>query len=261
MTNLTQNEGNTELWHQIFSDGHPVLAKKQARYGQIPGKPRCKLCDAPMGGFGGWLIGWTGLHQSERNKNFCNACDAFMRAFPGGAEVTMSMMMLDVRNSVELSSGVSATEFAKLVLSMRSVVSDVLARTDGFILEYQGDSVFAVWPPGFSGENHASKALAAAELAQSSLKALSGTVPVGIGVHSGDVYIGTASTNDGDMLSISAFGFDVNKLARITHAARATEILASAEVLRQAGRRVEPEAFRILDLKGIGEGVNVLSIV
>jgi adenylate cyclase len=258
MAELTQNEGNSELWHQIFAEGHPVLAKKQARYGKLPGHPRCKLCDAPMGGFGGWLVRLTGLHQSERNKNFCNACDGFMKAFPGGAEVTMSMMMVDVRNSVELSSRLSPSDFAKTVLAMRSAVSSALAHTDGFLLEYQGDSVFAVWPPGFVGSDHARKALAAADLVLTELRQLPQAAPVGIGVHTGKAYIGTASTADGDMLSISAFGLDVNLLARVTHSAQGGEALVTPDVLRAAGRDPGSLATRTLDLKGISERTTVV---
>ncbi|MDW4551219.1 adenylate/guanylate cyclase domain-containing protein [Defluviimonas sp. D31] len=260
MSALKHSEGNSELWHQIFAVGHPVLAKKQARYGRLPGQPRCKLCDAPMGGLGGWLVRLTGLHQSERNKNFCNACDSFMKAFPGGAEVDMSMMMVDVRNSVELSSRLSPSEFARTVLAMRSAVSDALARTDGFVLEYQGDSVFAVWPPGFVGSDHARKALAATDLVLARLQQLPKAAPVGIGVHTGRAYIGTASTNDGDMLSISAFGLDVNLLARVTHAAQQGEALATPEVFRYAGRVPGSLSTRTLELKGITDRTPVITI-
>jgi adenylate cyclase len=259
MSGLTKHEGNEGLWHTVFADGHPVLAGKQKRYTMLPGAPRCRLCHAPFGGVGGWVMRMRGLRASERNPNYCNACDGFLDAFPGGAEVPMSMMMVDIRNSVHLSANTSPTNFAKLVTAMRGDMLEILARTDGFVLEYQGDSVFAVWPPGFIGNNHAEKALEAAELA-ARLASSPGhlTAGVGMAVHTGNIFIGTVSAPGGRMQGIGAFGLDVNLLARLTHAARAGEVLVSTATFKAAGRPVPVEKIRTEVLKGIDHPVDAV---
>lgn len=261
MPELAKQDGNTELWYTVFAQGHPVLATKRRRYSLLPGSPRCKLCEAPFGGVGGWLMRLTGLVVSNRNPHYCNKCDGFLSAYPGGAEVPMAMMMIDIRNSVELSAKTSPRDFARLVMAMRSDVHDLLDQTDGFVLEYQGDSVFAVWPPGFVGGQHCQKALEAAELAARKAQRRSHLMAdIGIAVHFGTVYIGTVADVAGNMSGISAFGYDVNLLARLAHAARPGEVLVSTATYEGAGRPV-PAKPRLFDaLKGIDTTVSAVSL-
>jgi adenylate cyclase len=260
MSALTQHEGNTELWHTVFADGHPVLAGKQKRYGMMPKDPRCKLCAAPFAGIGGWLLRRRGLHASERNPHYCNACDGFLDAFPGGAEVPMSMMMADIRGSVALSAQTTATDFARLVVAMRNDVARILEETDGFLLEFQGDSVFAVWPPGFVGPNHAQLAIRAAELASRlfAARADRDPLPIGVAVHTGPIFIGTVAVGS-TMKGIGAFGLEVNILARIAAAAASGEVLVSAATYSAAGLPMPMEGIRSEVLKGVESPVQVVS--
>jgi adenylate cyclase len=260
MSALAPQEGNTELWHTVFAQGHPVLAGKQKRYGMLPKDPRCKLCAAPFAGIGGWLLRRRGLHASERNPHYCNACDGFLDAFPGGAEVPMSMMMADIRGSVALSAQTSATDFARLVVAMRNDIARILQETDGFLLEFQGDSVFAVWPPGFVGPKHAALAMRAAELASRMFTAGpgGGPLPVGAAVHTGTIFIGTVAVGS-TMKGISAFGLDVNILARLAAAAAPGEVLVSAATYSAAGLPIPAEGVRSEVLKGVDTPVQVVS--
>ena len=257
MSELTQHEGNTELWRTVFADGHPVLAGKQKRYGMLPKDPRCKLCAAPFAGIGGWLLRRRGVSVSERNPHYCNACDGFLDAFPGGAEVPMSMMMVDIRGSVVLSSQTSAQDFSRLVLAMRNDMAKILQETDGFLLEFQGDSVFAVWPPGFVGPDHARQSIRAAEMAARLFAATDqrGPLPVGIGVHTGNIFIGTVAVG-GSMKGIGAFGLGVNILARLSAAAAPGEVLVSADTYAAAGLPIA-EPVRSETLKGLDTPVVV----
>jgi adenylate cyclase len=260
---LIRHDGNEALWYQVFAEGHPVLAAKQKRYGMLPGGPRCRLCDAPFGGIGAWIMRLSKIVASERNPNYCTACDAFLDAFPGGAEVPISMMMVDVRNSVPISASTSARDFAHMISAMRREVLDILERTDGFVLEYQGDSVFAVWPAGFVGPKHSNKAITAAEAAVrhfSHLRAAGKQVPLGIGVNTGTVYIGTVSAPGGKMSGIGAFGLEVNLLARLTAMATVGEALISAATYDAAGRTVPQGGLREETLKGIEHPVSAVHL-
>lgn len=262
MTSLQQQEGNEQLWFTVFAEGHPVLVKKQRRYQMLPGSPRCKLCAAPFGGAGGWLMRLRGLGASHRNPQYCTACDGFLEAFPGGAEVPMAMMMVDIRDSVALSGQVSAKEFAAVVMDLRDEVAKVLDLTEGFLLEFQGDSVFAVWPPGFVGPDYAVKALRAAELAGSMIRnrAQGRAAPVGVAVHTGKVFIGAVSAAGGRIQGISAFGLEVNVLARLAAAAGPGEILASAATYAAADRPMPAAPRRSQMLKGVDHPVEVAVI-
>ncbi len=254
MDTLERADGNEELWYTVFADGHPLLAKKQGRFTLLPSDPRCKLCYAPFGGMGGWFMRLRGLKPSARNPRYCTACDSFLEAFPGGAEVTMSMLIMDIRDSVPMSAELSPKDFAATVNAVRDAVTDTLCEHDGFVLEFQGDSIFAVWPPGFSGDDHAKKAIAAAESAVRTLVRKAGsdqTVPIGMAVHTGEVYIGTVTAAGGRMQGISAFGYDVNLVARLAAQAAPGEALISKAACDAAQRPAEPDQTVSKDLKGV----------
>lgn len=260
MTQASWKDENTGLWFQVFAVGHPVLISKQRRYAMLPGSPRCKLCEAPFGGLGGVVMKLIGLSMSPRNSDYCTACDGFLRAFPGGAEVPMSMMMVDIRDSLELSSHITPSDYAKQVIATRNDLHGIFRSTDGFVLEYQGDSVFAVWPPGFVGEDHANKALKAAELvAALGAERHDGTPDVGAAVHTGTVYMGTIPDAGGQMCGIGAFGMNVNLLGRLVHAARPGEVLVSRAVLEKVGQPPS-SALRRLELKGVEVPVEAMSL-
>jgi adenylate cyclase len=261
MTALIKQDGNEELWRTVFAEGHPVLVTKQKRYRMLPSDPRCKLCEVPFAGWGGWLMRRRGVHMSNRNPQYCTACDGFLEAFPGGAEVPMSMMMVDIRDSVALSGQISATDFAHLVMALRDDMAKILDKTDGFLLEFQGDSVFAVWPPGFVGQNHAQMALRAADLARQMFTLRSDrAAPVGVAVHTGQVFIGTVSGAGGRFQGISAFGLEVNILARLAAAAKPGEVLVSAAAYAAAGQPMPIDKQRHESLKGVETPVEVAAL-
>ena len=101
---------NEEVWYAVFGPGHPDLQKQHRLHKRLPSPPRCKLCLAPFGGLGGAYMRLRGKRPSNRNPRFCSACDHFIRAHPGGAEVMLSMVFADVRGSTALAEQVSPTE-------------------------------------------------------------------------------------------------------------------------------------------------------
>lgn len=255
------DEGNAGLWHQVFAEGHPLLAGKQRRYGMLPGAPRCRLCYAPFGGAGGWIMRVRGLHVSERNPNFCNLCDKFLHAFPGGAEVSMSMMLVDIRGSVALSDRMSSADYARVVVETRRELHGIFERTDAFVLEYQGDSVFAVWPPGFVGPGHATQALEAADLLVGLAKQRPGrAAELGAGVHSGPIFIGTVPDAGGRMRGIGVFGLNVNVLGRLSHAAGPGEVLVSREAYAAAHREPPEGALEPRPVKGLDAPIAAVTL-
>lgn len=255
---FNRQDGNEELWYQVFQVGHPVLAKKQKRYQMLPGSPRCHLCYAPMGGIGGWVMRFAKLHPSARNPNYCNACDGFLEAFPGGADVELSMLFCDLRGSVELSSKMTPRDFTQLIMRMRAIVLEKLWKHDGFVLQFQGDSVIGVWPPGFAGPDHAQKAVAAAKDIAHALaeeRAKEQEIPAGIGVHTDTVYLCTVASANGALQEISAFGEGVNLAARLSAVAGAGEVFLSEAVIAAAGLGEQGISVQDYTLKGIDRHV------
>ncbi|NIZ59809.1 hypothetical protein DL239_02335 [Sedimentitalea sp. CY04] len=254
MNDADKQTGHEELWKQVFGEGHPVLVKKQRRFLSWPNDPRCKLCYAPFAGFGGFFVRLSGTMPSDRNPHYCNKCDSFLQAFPGGAEVLMTVLILDIRGSVDLSGKISPKLYADTVNQMREITSEIIAANNGFILEFQGDSVVAVFPPGFTGQDHAEKGIATArEILKQSLKIVGTdqTLSVGIGVHTGSVYICTVTAAGGNMQGVGVFGQNVNLVARLSAAADAGQALVSIEAASEAKLDCDNENTAELELKGL----------
>ena len=258
-----QQSGNEELWHTVFQNGHPDLAKQHWLHRKLPLKPRCRICLAPFRGIGGWWMRLKGKGQNSRNPNYCNACDQFLQAFPGGAEVDLSILYVDIRQSTEFAEDHEAAAVSQRINSFLNQAIGLITDHDGFVMAFYGDCIVAVWPPGFSGEHHATKAQrAAVEMARDNrLVGESGEkIPVGVGVHTGKIFISTVSALEGSFRDISVFGRNVNLTARMADKANAGEVLASADLISAAGGSPENFSSETVELKGISEPVEVYSI-
>ncbi len=224
-------------------------------FGILPHDPRCKFCNAPFHGVGGGVVrALFGKRPSTFNPRFCNVCEEAARKRPGGSEVAMSMLFADIRGSTALAKSMSPREYSRLIARFYSASTKVIVEADGFVEKLAGDEVVAFWGAGFAGPDYMQRTLAAA---QSLMKALTQLeIPVGIGVHWGTAYFGTMGTDEG-LIDISAKGDEVNLAARLCAAAAAGEIIVSEQALQAAGMDGSQLELRRLELKGIGEPVQV----
>jgi len=255
------DDGNAELWYQIFADGHPDLKKQHTFHSKLPQDPRCRLCLVPFRGIGGWYMRLRGKKPSSRNPHYCNACDGFLDAFPGGAEVNMSVLYVDIRNSVPTAEALPPVDVSRRINAFLDRTTRVITDNDGFIMAFYGDCVVAVWPPGFVGSGHAAKALATAKqvVARGALRDhLGQEIPVGAAVHSGPVQISTVTAGKGQFRDVSIFGHNVNVTARLAGAAGAGEALASIDTVTAAGETTGNR--RKYDLKGVTETIEAVAL-
>ena len=234
---------NEPLWRQIFQDGHPYLQKQHKLHTWLPSPPRCRLCLVPFSGLGGWVMRRRGRSPSDRNEHYCTACDGFLDANPGGAEVEMTLLFADIRQSGKMAAELGTAAFAAKVNRFYDAVIDILMDTDGFVVELRGDCVAGAYPPGFSGADHAAKAIKAAKRI---VERKRGDDPeFGVGVHTGPVFIGTVSAAGGRLNEISVFGDAVNMAAHLGDVAGPGEALISTEAAVAGGNAGLPGAEAI----------------
>jgi adenylate cyclase len=219
----------------------------------MPRDPRCKFCNAPFQGIGGTIVRILfGKQRSTLNPRYCNLCDIASREFPGGAEVPMSMLFIDVRGSTALSEKMSPTEFSQLINRFYAAATKIIVDEDGLVEKLAGDSVAAFWGAGFAGPDYVGRTI---RVAQSLLRMMERQkIPVGIGVHAGVAYFGAMGTADG-LVEISAIGEEVNLAARLASKAGVGEIIVSEPALKAAGIESGNLEERTLELKGISEPV------
>jgi adenylate cyclase len=243
-------------WQDWFTTSAFSVDKRLRHIFQmLPHDPRCKFCNAPFQGIGGTIVrALYGKQRSALNPNFCNMCDQASRMFPGGAEVEMSMLFIDVRGSTALSEKMTPTEFSQLINRFYTGTTKAITEQDGLVEKLAGDAVAAFWGAGFAGPNYVERTV---KVAQNLLRVMARQkIPVGIGVHAGVAYFGAMGTADG-LTNISAIGEEVNTAARLASKAAAGEIIVSENALQAAGIDGSKLEARSLELKGISEPVPV----
>ena len=248
---------NEEVWYAVFGPGHPDLLKQQRFHKRLPSPPRCKLCLAPFAGIGGAYMRFRGKRPSNRNPRFCSACDHFIRAHPGGAEVMLSMVFADVRGSTGFAEQVSPTELHRRLNAFYAAVTHELVETDGFMIDVVGDEVVGVYPPGMSGEHHAALAIEAARRLVALGPEEAGGLAFGVGVHTGLVHIGTTMGADEGIADVRAIGDNVNVAARLSSQAAPGEALVSSAAWDAADESPAGLEERDLHLKGRAEPLHV----
>ena len=250
-----------EMWRLILTEGDPMKRQARRLYGGLPSNPRCAACNVPFGGVGGAVMRAVGRgRQSPKNPRYCTVCDIFMAKYPGGAEIELTMLFVDVRGSTTLAETMSATEFGRLMNRFYGAAIDVLVRADALVDRLVGDEVTALFIPGYAGKEHARRAV---EAGQELLRATGyGTpagpwVPVGVGIHTGQAYVGAIAGTSDTSADFTALGDNVNVTARLAARAGAGEVLVSEAACRAAGVACEGLERRELELKGKSEPVAV----
>lgn len=221
----------------------------------LPRDPRCKFCNAPFQGVGAMVVRILfGKQRSALNPRYCNLCEIASREFPGGAEVEMSMLFIDIRGSTALSEKISPTEFSQVINRFYAAATKVIIEEDGLVEKLAGDEVAAFWGAGFAGPDYVQRTI---RVAQNLLGVMERQkIPVGIGVHAGIAYFGAMGTTEG-LTDISAKGDEVNTAARLASKAGVGEIIVSEQALNKAGLNGSELESRSLELKGISEPVMV----
>jgi hypothetical protein len=115
-----------EEWYQELTYGENVPRNYRRLMGLLPSSPRCKLCNAPFKGWGGFIMHLLGKEQSRFNPRYCQACARFEKS--GGAEVVLTMLFADMRGSTNLASKMSAREFSDLINRFYIVATDILIK-------------------------------------------------------------------------------------------------------------------------------------
>ncbi len=244
------------VWWFWFSTNAFFVDKRLRRIMRLlPHDPRCKFCNTPFQGIGG-TIARVVFHKekSSLNPRFCNMCEVASREFPGGAEVEMSILFIDIRGSTALSEKMSPTEFRQLIQRFYTSTTRAVIDEDGLVEKLAGDGLAAFWGAGFAGPDYVRRTVNVAQTLAREMRRLE--IPVGIGVHAGTAYFGALTTEDG-LTNIAATGEEVNLAARLASSAAAGEIIVSEQALQEAGLDADNLELRSLELKGISEPVQV----
>jgi adenylate cyclase len=252
---MARKQSPEENWRAVLTGEVAGLQRLQRIFRRIPSEPRCKLCYAPFGKPGSLLIRLLGGRRSLLNRRLCSLCIKTAHKHPGGAEVEISALFADVRGSTALAERSQPGEFGQLLARFYGTAARVIDRWDGIVDKFVGDEAVALFIPGFAGQDHAARAIAAARelLEKTGHGEAAPWLPVGIGVHTGVSYVGFVGEDDA--LDFTAVGDTVNTAARLCKAAGPGEALVSEAAAAAASLDTSRLEHRILELRGREETV------
>lgn len=250
---MTEQSSDIEsMWREMLTNRESPLYKKGRIFKHVPGDPRCKLCRIPLGGIASPVLKLTGRRPARYNPHFCNACEVWSTAHPGGAEIELTVLFADVRGSTGLAEEMGPTAFAQLMQRFYRVSNDVFVDSDAFIDSPVGDEVRAFYFPVFTPD-HAATAIRTAQnlmLATGHADGAGPWISVGAGLHTGAAFVGTIGIEGTEEFDVTVLGDVVNVTGRLSSLARKGEILASEDAYAAAGLDLGDLDRRTVELRG-----------
>jgi len=167
----------------------------------------------------------------------------------GGRRREISVLFADVVAFTPITDRLKADDVVTLLNELFTILTEIVFRHGGTVDKFMGDCVMAIWGAPREQEDHAARALAAAEDMMSWLEAGNAgweerfgvTIELAIGVNSGEAVVGNVGSET--RMEYTAIGDTVNVAARLESIARPGQILAT-----EATRALCEDDFDFRDL-------------
>ena len=147
----------TGEWHTSVPDEvkrwQTMVDTQRRVYSRLPSDPHCHECGIPMAGFGGNVLRIMGSSPSSFSPKLCSACEKHARQYEVGAEVELTMIFADVRDSTPLAESLGPSEFKTIIGRFYKETSKVLVERNAMVNRLMGDQVIALFVPRFVEES------------------------------------------------------------------------------------------------------------
>jgi class 3 adenylate cyclase len=179
----------------------------------------------------------------------------------------VTVLFADIKSSTELIEGLDAEQAAQRLQPALRVMMDAVHRYEGTVNKIQGDGIMALFGAPLAHEDHAARACYAALAlrqaikghAQQTLHAHGYEMQARVGLHSGEVVVGSIS-NDLSM-EYDAVGPTVHLASRMEQLAVPGTIRLTGKTCRLAEGLVDVAPLGLMPVKGIAESVEVFELL
>jgi adenylate cyclase len=183
---------------------------------------------------------------------------------PGAKKQELSILFSDIEGFTSLSEGMDSSELANLMNGyFETTVSHGIHATDGTVVKYIGDAIFAFWNAPEPQDDHATRACEAAIQIQNKPYRFSESKPINtrIGIHSGSADVGNFGSEN--RVDYTAIGENINLAARLEGLNKylATRTLISIETRDAAAPTIITRDLGQFRLKGFERKVHVFEIL
>lgn len=175
----------------------------------------------------------------------------------------LTVIESDIRGFTEITQNMSAQDAIEMLNNYLKTMTSIIRRHSGTVLEFVGDGIFAIFDERKAGKNHAEKAVVAAISMQYAMNEVNEwnkkhnypLFEMGIGVHSGDAYVGYIGSQT--RMAYGAIGETINRVSRIESYSTGGQILISKECKDNINiDLVINKSFTVLP-KGYEKGIDV----
>ena len=248
---------NEERWRAYLNGADPAARAGRALWQKLPSPPRCELCAAPFRGPFAPLLRLIGKRPFTKNPRFCDFCMSRLIKAEGGAEIEMSALFADVRGSTTLAEQLGPTRMREIIDRFYTAGVDVLCGGGAMVDRFMGDQIVGYFVPLYASM-HARSAIETGLALLKTTGSLPGKtpwIPIGVGVHTGEAFVGTVG-RAGGLLELTAIGESINVAARLASIAAAGELVCSEAAYVAAGVTHAAERREVV-LKGVTVPISV----
>jgi adenylate cyclase len=183
---------------------------------------------------------------------------------PGALKQTLTILFSDIAGFTTISEGMDPDELARLMNEyFQSAVSHCIHETDGTVVKYIGDAIFAFWNAPDPQGDHAYLACdAALRFRALPVQTVNGTELVTrIGLHTGVANVGNFGSTA--RVDYTAIGESINLASRMEGLNKylGTRVLITGETQREAGARLVTRYLGLFRLKGFEKAVAVYELL
>jgi adenylate cyclase len=183
---------------------------------------------------------------------------------PGADKQMLTILFSDIANFTAISEGLDSDELARLMNRyFHTAVSKCIHPTDGTVVKYLGDSIFAFWNAPEEQVDHAQRACRAALLFRDASMGEMGGRPLctRIGLHTGVANVGNFGSEE--RVDYTALGENINLASRLEGLNKhlGTVVLISRATAEAARGLFVTRPLGLFRLKGFGRLVEVEELV
>jgi len=185
----------------------------------------------------------------------------------GGEARVVTIMMSDLRGFTSLSEQLPAESVVRLINNFLGVMTDVILKYNGTIIEFLGDAILAMFGAPIERPNDAANAVACAIEMQVSMERVNQInaasslpqVEMGIALNTGRVAVGNLGSER--RMKYGIVGRHVNLTARIESYSVGRQVLVSESTAAAVGPILLTESQRQVKPKGVAEPITVYQVI
>ncbi len=182
---------------------------------------------------------------------------------PGAEKQLLTILFTDIADFTSISEGMDSDELARLMnVYFQRAVQDCIHTTDGTVVKYIGDAIFAFWNAPDPQEDHAYRACETAlRFGALSIQQINGRELITrLGLHTGVANVGNFGSDQ--RFDYTAIGENINLASRMEGLNKflGTRILLTGETQKEVASRVVTRYLGLFRLKGFERAVAVYEL-